>query len=215
MAASNLQIWMTKLTASTEQETFDARLAEMPEAVRQELLAYKRRQDARASLAGKLLLKHALLELNLPFTLNDIRLQDKERPYIHDAFDFNISHSGEYVALALSAANRVGIDLEKHRKLDITLFRKYFSDPEWDVITVAKDPLPDFFRYWAIKESAIKCDGRGVEVLGKTQTRDANTVECDSAIFNYSLIDVEPGYACAVCSQNEIAEIIRKEIVLI
>lgn len=184
-----------------------ALLGTMPDPIRVELLAFKRWTDARASLAGKLLLRELLADLQLPFTLDDIRLQDKERPFISETFDFNISHSGALVAVALALGNRIGIDIEKHRPVDPGLFRKYFSENEWAQVDPG-DPLPAFFRLWAIKEAAIKCDGRGVEVLGKTEVLDDQRVRCDGQLMHYRLLETDPGYAGALCSLQSIPEII-------
>lgn len=201
MAADTIHIRMARMAGPLPRDRFDALLHSMPDTVRRDLLAYKRWQDAQASLAGKLLLRQLLTELQLPGTLDDLYLELKERPAIHSGFDFNISHSGEYVLVALSTYSRVGIDVEKHRPLDPGLFRKYFSEAEWAQLDPA-DPLPAFFRLWSIKEAAIKCDGRGVEVLGKTHVLDAQTVRCDAAEWNYYDLIIAEGYSGAVCSDK-------------
>jgi 4'-phosphopantetheinyl transferase len=212
MAVSAIHIWITQQHESLNKGRFDELAAGMPEIVRKELFAYKRWEDAQASLFGKLLLKQALQELGIPFSIQDLSVLNKDRPFIDVSFDFNISHSGDYIVLALSKANKVGIDIEKHRQLDIQLFRKYFSEEEWDQIMDAETSSAAFFTFWAIKESAIKCDGRGVEVLGKTKTLNNNSIECDGQLLFYSMINIHEDYSCAICSVNVIEEIILKEV---
>ena len=214
MGDNVIHIWITRQPGELKKDRFDELAARMPEALQKELYTYKRWQDAQASLAGKLLLQQAILEMDLPFSIHNIQMQHKDRPFIDVSFDFNISHSGNYIVLALSRENKVGIDIEKHRPLDVELFRKYFNEAEWEQIITAQDPLPVFFRFWTIKEAAIKCDGRGVEVLGKTKTMDDKTISCDETILHYSLIDIKPDYSCAVCSQKEIGKIISKDVEL-
>ena len=173
----------------------------MPTFFQKEIKAYKHRESAQSSLLGKVLLLYGFKIMKVKYSLQNIQLGVKDRPFINNNFDFNISHSGDYIIVAINESSKVGIDIEKHRILNLSLFKKYFDDNEWNEIQTSDDKLKTFFDFWTIKESAIKCDGRGVEVLSKTQILKS-TIYCDGVAFDYKQLDIEDAYSCAVCSTN-------------
>lgn len=174
----------------------------MPLSFQNEIKAYKHRESAQASLLGKMLLQYGFKAMNTNYLLDNIHLGNKDRPFIDDNLDFNISHSGDYIIIAITMNSRVGIDIEKHRNLNINLFKKYFDDDEWNVIQTSSDKLKSFFDFWTIKESAIKCDGRGVEVLSKTHIHQSK-VNCDGIPFDYKQLYIQDNYSCAIsCTTN-------------
>ncbi len=77
---------------------------------------------------------------------------------------FNISHSGEWVLIAL-AQHELGIDLEKiNPEFDFgNLFEDHFSEDEQDYISAASDVLFAFFYLWTRKEALIKAWGTGLQ----------------------------------------------------
>ncbi|MDB5228829.1 MAG: 4-phosphopantetheinyl transferase [Bacteroidota bacterium] len=197
----------------------------LPDVFQSEIRSYKYWESAQASLLGKIILLHGLKELRFADSLDDLRQQAKERPFINDKIDFNISHSGEYVIVAISGHARVGIDIEMHREIDVSLFRKYFDEDEWKEIKTSSNAAKTFFKLWAIKESAIKCDGRGVEVLSKTKVvrplpaasrqtpqsgQTTSRVICDSKEFYFRILDIEENYSCAVCSNKDLEVILSR-----
>ena len=174
-------------------------LSVLPMTMQSDINAYKHWQSAQAGLLGKILIQYAFLENGISFVLQDILFTEKERPYVNGAIDFNLSNSGAYVMLAITETGSVGIDIEKHRTIRPSLFQKYFDATEWMEIEQSREPEKTFFQLWAIKESAIKCDGRGVEVLSRTHRQyDTDTVLCDGRIFHFSQLDIAPDYAAAV-----------------
>jgi len=74
--------------------------------------------------------------------------------------DFNISHSDEFVILAMSNRLRVGIDIEKIRDIDIDLISyNCFSNKEKKYLKEKNDKLVNFFKIWTLKESYLKALG--------------------------------------------------------
>jgi 4'-phosphopantetheinyl transferase len=78
---------------------------------------------------------------------------------------FNLSHSGERALLAVTCGREVGIDIEKHRSVEIgDLARRFFAPSEWQAL-LALDPseqIPAFFNCWTRKEAFIKALGDGL-----------------------------------------------------
>lgn len=176
----------------------------LPPIFQKKISEYKHWESAQASMLGKMILFYAFKKLYPTLSLNDIFIGEKDRPIVNTPVDFNISHSGAYVFIAIANQARVGIDVEKHRIVDYTLFRKYFSESEWKYIEESEHPVKTFFDLWAIKESAIKCDGRGVEILQGTHidSNDSETIICSNKIFRYHSFRIDESYSCSICCSS-------------
>ncbi|XP_027934592.1 L-aminoadipate-semialdehyde dehydrogenase-phosphopantetheinyl transferase-like isoform X2 [Vigna unguiculata] len=88
-------------------------------------------------------------------------------------FNFNVSHHGDYVAIASEPVCLVGVDIVSYdvpQRETITgfiqLFSSYFSCLEWNNIVSAgtsdDDVLIEFYRYWSLKEAYVKAIGSGL-----------------------------------------------------
>ena len=85
----------------------------------------RRKEDRERSLAGRLLLQHAIMNLNISKdAICTIEWDKFKKPFIKSMypFQFNISHSGQCVVCALTSG-RVGVDIEKmDYRIDINDF---------------------------------------------------------------------------------------------
>lgn len=191
---------------------FNDFLQQVPINFQKEIAAYKHWQSAQNSLLGKIILLFALNKLGLSLSLNDLKIGKKDRPFLDATFDFNISHSGNIIVVALINYAKIGVDVEKHRSINLPLFKKYFDKDEWQSIEQNSEPLKTFFDYWTIKESAIKHDGRGVEILSKTKIQTPK-IYCDTTELFYQQLKIHDDYSCAVCSETDF-QIVKKEVFL-
>jgi 4'-phosphopantetheinyl transferase len=71
----------------------------------------------------------------------------------------SISHSGDRIAVALTAAGPVGVDVEVVHAVDVELLAPSVLHPA----ERAAD-LPAFFRYWTRKEALVKATGDGITI---------------------------------------------------
>jgi len=82
--------------------------------------------------------------------------------------EFNVSHSGGHVAVAISGGGAVGVDIEAVRKTSdiIHLAARFFSAHEAESVRTAPDEERPtrFFAYWTAKESVIKAVGGGLSL---------------------------------------------------
>ncbi|WP_179415844.1 4'-phosphopantetheinyl transferase family protein [Mucilaginibacter sp. E4BP6] len=140
--------------------SFDDAKALFPECICKEFNHLKRGQAANATLMGKILLAAGLQQLNFSMSeMDNYRRTLQGRPYLNgSSLDFNISHSGNLVAIALSDTNRVGLDLEEKKWVQLSDFDMVFTSEELSFIN---DDLDNFYDYWTVKEAAMKADGRG------------------------------------------------------
>ena len=75
--------------------------------------------------------------------------------------DVSISHSGETVAVAVSNAGAVGVDVQQVADDAVgELSPLVLAEPEAGHVVVARD----FFTYWTRKEALVKATGDGVAV---------------------------------------------------
>ena len=81
---------------------------------------------------------------------------------------FNLSRSGDVVAVALAEGREVGIDIEHVRPMaDLdTIARHWFTTAEYKHVTAAQPPrrCDRFFSVWTRKEAFIKAIGRGLSI---------------------------------------------------
>jgi len=146
------------------------------------------------------------------------------KPALKDAqadLDFNVSHSGDRLACAVTRGASVGVDLEHcHAERDVMrLARRFFGAEEVAALEDCAAALQSdrFYDYWTLKEAAVKC--RGQTLVSGLDSR-AFAVEFGSAAAldgriavislgqadaaSYCLLDPFPEYRLAVCCLPEI-----------
>lgn len=74
---------------------------------------------------------------------------------------FNLSHSGDYVLCAVSD-QEIGADIQRHEKYQDRLAERFFHPEELAYLREAEDRKQCFYDLWCLKESCIKCTGRGL-----------------------------------------------------
>jgi 4'-phosphopantetheinyl transferase len=127
---------------------------------REKVSKYRFLKDKKLSCGAQLLLNKMLSE-------EDISSPEYAEDYYHKPYiinheiEFNISHSKEMVACALSDKN-VGIDIEYvDKNIDLNIAKHYFYDGEYEKITKSPDKEDEFFKYWVLKESFMKYTSLG------------------------------------------------------
>jgi len=82
-----------------------------------------------------------------------------------EAPHFNLSHSGDWVVLAVSTEGEVGVDVEFVRELDTdSVIRRVSSAQEIDMYQNSDSPSQYFLRLWTQKEAISKACGQGISV---------------------------------------------------
>lgn len=82
--------------------------------------------------------------------------------------EFNLSHSGPALLLALSRRQPLGVDLEYSRRTRpvLELARRYFDADEADALAALPAAVREraFLRLWACKEAVLKAHGGGISL---------------------------------------------------
>lgn len=115
-------------------------------------------------LAGRYL----LTELFPDFPYHLIRIADTRKPFIeNESYHFSISHCGDYAAVMVSTANRVGVDVELFTSKVEKVKHKFLNEQELTLFSeiIKKNPAVSMLQLltaaWSIKESLYKWYGNG------------------------------------------------------
>lgn len=125
---------------------------------KEKILRYKQPEDRKRSLRAGIMIHENLLRHGK--NPEDITISKNGRPSI-EGLDFNISHSGKYVIMAISDTE-VGCDIEHIRDRNVTPAKKCFSENELSWMNESDEPTLSFYRIWTARESYIKLTGEGI-----------------------------------------------------
>jgi len=123
--------------------------------------------------------------------------------------EFNVSHSGERVAVAV-AATAVGIDIERERAMrDVrAIARRFFSRGE--AAAVERDPSL-FFAIWTAKEAVIKAIGGGLTIdlasFEAFASMEHFTPVANLSDYSVIALPVNGGYRCALSIRGQAAPV--------
>ena len=152
------------------------------------IIRIKRAHERKQSLGAGLLLEYA-------------------KKYLGDDYNYNLSHSGDYVLCAASKL-AVGCDLERIKEAPMKVARRRFCESEVEYLnqTPTKGLDNEFFRIWTIKESYMKMIKKGLSMgLGTFEVvlgdeiklfKDGQILDC--YIKEYDL----EGYKISICSED-------------
>ena len=137
----------------------------------------------------------------------EILRDEMGKPYLEGkTLHFNVSHSGEYLAIVLSKYP-VGIDIQEPKFIKDGMFRKVVQ-PEEDCL-IGEDRQKDFLRLWTLKESFVKAEGKGIRIALKDYYFEK---ENDEYLVNYGgqrmpwTFNIEEtlveGYFISVCGRE-------------
>lgn len=127
---------------------------------------YRFDDDRRRSIVARAATRRILSRVagTDPRTLDIVEGEHGKPALAGHQIEFNASHSGDLVALALGQTSAVGIDIERRRALHspLTLARRFFSPDEFAFVSTAADLAGAFFQVWTAKEAIVKASGKGI-----------------------------------------------------
>lgn len=146
--------------------SLEAPLRLVPEETRARTLRFLRPEPAAQTLFGAILTRAILCrKLDIPASQIAFAAGPNGKPHLagRSGIEFNMSHSGRWVALAV-APDPVGVDVESVRGIDLGLADRFFAPEE----AAELNALPEsgrpsfFFSLWTLKESFLKAHGTGL-----------------------------------------------------
>lgn len=123
----------------------------------------KRNSDRDNCVVAYLLLRYALRENGIDSFETEVGANGK--PFLKsEKLFFNISHCAEGVAVVVDT-EPVGIDVQEIGGFNEKVAKRFFNESENKKINASPDKAKAFTRIWALKESAIKCEGKSLANL--------------------------------------------------
>ena len=148
------------------QEAFQFLLQFSPPDKQQRILRQRVKQNADNMVIGGALARYMLwTELGIPFDAH-ISYGEFGKPYLSDYQEvhFNISHSGQFIACAVS--NRlVGVDVQMITPYQPDIAAKVCDKAELIQIEASTDPAAEFTKIWTRKEAVAKVFGWGIQKI--------------------------------------------------
>lgn len=178
----------------------------------QRLLHYRNRV---ASLSGLQLLNQCAQDEGVEdFALGDVEYPETGKPFWkndHATFDFNITHSGNFILLAASTALKVGVDVEEIRPLKRLSFKMVMSPQE--LAAIEQQPSV-FFDLWSKKEAVVKAaDTTGIARMRDVLLKPGQAV-LDDSLWWLKTIDLDEQYAINLATSAPVDELIVKQVSL-
>jgi len=181
---------------------FDSCAALLKPERRERMLSYRFMDSRLRCLAGGLLMEKIAGEREIQYTRNG-------KPFLHGGPYINLSHSGDFVCLAVCVSAEVGIDLELHNdKNFITLGKTAFHPAEYDFFLQEPGKVR-FHDLWTLKESYVKMIGSGFSIMPASfcVLPDKWVLPDNEIPFMKNLYHIS-GYSMAICAREPIEEYI-------
>jgi 4'-phosphopantetheinyl transferase len=188
--------WLNRLTGA------------LPPAMREEALRFVQPMDQARYVLGRHLISRLVAAQSQPaLGLQHWRNDRYGRPFLPGLPPFNLTHSGQVVALCWRETPdgaALGLDVERIRELDLELFGPYMSPAEWDAIAAAPRPMELFFHYWTAKEAIMKAEGLGFHLPIEQIALQGRMARVEGRIWHLQALELAPGYAAHLaCPEAE------------
>ena len=200
-----MEIIKNKIDKNLDKKKFNELLNTLNDYEKNKILRYRRYEDSLRSLMGKIIVKEALHldKLNLGYN-------EWGKPYLIDINNkhFNISHSNEWVVVAISE-NPIGIDVQHIDNTDISIGERFFSKDESEYLfSLTEEKRKDcFFKLWTLKEAFIKSEGKGLSIPLDSFSIDISNEKpnlmnkSENILYNMSIEKLEDDYFLATCEK--------------
>jgi 4'-phosphopantetheinyl transferase len=129
------------------------------------------------------------------------------------ALEFNVSHSGNCVLIAVTSGVPCGVDIERGRAIaaELSIAGRFFCPREVEWLSRTEN---GFLRLWATKEAVIKAVGRGLSiplsdvdvtdvVEGKASSITLRSPGMEPQTLWLNELSLAPNYAAAVSTVEE------------
>ena len=113
------------------------------------------------NILGRVLLHKALSENGAGEYTVEYVANEKPKLISDSGLYFNISHSGDFVTLALSD-DEVGCDIQEIRPYNPRVAKRNYCPEETAFIENSENKDESFIKLWALKESILKFTGKGI-----------------------------------------------------
>ena len=157
-------LYIIKNQKKIEENLFDYLLSFVSLEKQERILKQKIKQNADNMLIGEILAKTVIKKtFGIDIAKQKFAYLEYGKPYLPNYPDvhFNISHSGEYVACAVSD-KPVGVDIQKIGECNSDVAERVCNEKELEQIENSSDKASEFTKLWTQKEAVLKMYGTGI-----------------------------------------------------
>ena len=191
--------------SSLNEETFSRLLLSVKQYRRDKINKLALKNSKYLSLGVELLIRKSCEDFGIDYLSEEIVINEYGKPsFKNSKYFFNTSHSGKY-ALCVISDVEVGCDIEEIKEFKPRVAERFFTDKENLYLEVAPDKNDMFYRIWTLKESYMKCIGKGF-----AEPINSFELEFDGHDFviknkkDYSLFEQShDGHRIAVCLKTK------------
>ncbi len=207
-----MDVYAMRLPGDVENGLFQELLSCVGPGKRERINQCRKESERIRMLFGDLLSRTAIME-RTGLTNDEVSFAQNRygKPYLKgwQGLHFNISHSGEWVAVAVDS-RPVGIDVQEMAKIDLDVAKFFFAQDEYRDLMGSSDKVSYFYDLWTLKESYLKILGRGLSIpLDSFSIRfEENDIkamaygeELDEIFFTQ--YDIADGYKLALCATHD------------
>lgn len=165
MISADLYLLNPVLVRAEQLDRLRTALSPQEESLWQQIHQPARRREY---LLGRGLLRQLLAE-RLGCQTDELRFDTNAhgKPELRShRWQFNLSHSGEWLVLALCREGPLGVDIEMglRRRPVLPLARRFYADSEYQWLRALpeQEQASAFYRLWSRKEAVLKAQGNGI-----------------------------------------------------
>lgn len=122
--------------------------------------------DKIRSLFAEILLRYGLkIHFGMEGDVIQFETNEYGKPRLKgcEGIHFNVSHSGDWVICAISS-EQVGVDVEQVKEKNLDIAERFYAEEEYQTLLQYEHPSELFYRYWTLKESYVKAEGKGMSI---------------------------------------------------
>ncbi|SFR79910.1 4'-phosphopantetheinyl transferase family protein [Anaeromicropila populeti] len=218
-----LQLYAILVPQHFDEENFNYLKTFVSEKRQNRIEKYYKREDKLRSLLAELLLRY-VLQKNVKMNGQEIQFSYNEwgKPELcgQDRLYFNLSHSGNWVICGVGDSI-LGVDVEESREKNLNLAERFFAAEEYEEILShpKEEQLKQFYKYWTLKESYTKAEGKGLSIpldsfLFRFYNEDimliTDGVKADEYLFQ--VYEIDELHTAAVCWTGSREELFQTKI---
>lgn len=123
---------------------------------------------------------------------------------------FNVSHSGNWVICAVSEST-VGVDVEEIKEKNLDIAERFYAKEEYESLVASTDKNELFIRYWTLKESYVKAEGKGMSIPFSSFSFDVSGEDIKLQVegqpcntYHFQVYKIGESFEAATCSKEKI-----------
>ncbi|WP_342514301.1 4'-phosphopantetheinyl transferase superfamily protein [Sporosarcina sp. FSL K6-1522] len=205
MTFNGVHVFALKMGPPLSKTQWDALAVHLSTEEQMRVLKHKQWQDRQRALLGNILVRWALQKFtgmqHIHITRNELG-----RPSLADNNywngDFNLSHAGEWIVVALTNQGHVGVDVEKIAELHEDVMVYALAEAELQVIhqRAKSDQIQLFYTYWTMKEALFKT---GLFPNATPQTLDTIAANDKRKDIHTQLVYIDQEHPVSICWHGE------------